>query len=224
MIFADRQDAGRQLAQRLSSLHFDPKSALVLAIPRGGVVVGAEIAGALHLPLDVYITRKLTAPGNPELAIGAVASDGTVFLDQEMAHSAGASERYVASETTRQLAELRRRLRVYRGDRPFPQLRGQTVILVDDGIATGATTLVALRALRRQAPKRLILAIPVGPPDAIRRMEGEADEVVVLQTPEPFWAVGAFFADWAQTSDDEVIALLNRHPDSNMRYENGGTP
>ncbi len=211
MIFADRQDAGRQLAQRLSSLHFDPKSALVLAIPRGGVVVGAEIASALHLPLDVYITRKLTAPGNPELAIGAVAADGTVFLDQEMAHSAGASDRYVAAETERQIVESRRRLRVYRGDRPFPQLRGRSVILVDDGIATGATTLVALRALRRQAPKKLVLAIPVGPPDAIRRMEGEADEVVVVQTPEPFWAVGAFFADWSQTSDDEVIALLNQH-------------
>ncbi len=211
MRFRDRQDAGRQLARRLASLHLDPKTALILAIPRGGVVVGAEIAASLHLPLDVYITRKLTAPGNPELAIGAVASDGSVFLDEDMARSAGASERYVATETERQNLEMQRRLRVYRGDRPAPALKGKDVVLVDDGIATGATTLVALRTLRRQDPARLVLAIPVGPPDAIRRMEGEADQVVVLATPEPFWAVGAFFSDWSQTSDSEVIALLNQH-------------
>lgn len=211
MLFRDRQDAGRQLARRLASLHLDPKTALILAIPRGGVVVGAEIAASLHLPLDVYITRKLTAPGNPELAIGALAADGAVFLDEDLARSTGASERYVVMETERQTLEMQRRLRVYRGDRPAPTLKGKDVVLVDDGIATGATMLVALRALRRQAPARLILAIPVGPPDAIRRMESEADQVVVLAAPEPFWAVGAFFSDWSQTSDGEVIALLNQH-------------
>jgi putative phosphoribosyl transferase len=211
MLFRDRQDAGRQLARRLASLQLDPITALVLAIPRGGVVVGAEIASILHLPLDVYVTRKLTAPGNPELAIGAVDSEGAVFLDEVMARSAGASDRYVASETERQTLELRRRLQVYRGDRPPPTVKGKDVVLVDDGIATGATTLIALRALRRQGPGRLILAVPVGPPDAVRRMEPEADHVVVLATPNPFWAVGAFFADWSQTSDAEVIELLKQH-------------
>jgi putative phosphoribosyl transferase len=211
MLFRDRQDAGRQLARRLASLRLDPKHALLLAIPRGGVVVAAEIAAALHLPLDVFITRKLGAPGNPELAIGAIASDGAVFLDDLLVQSTGATERYVASETERQREEIRRRLLRYRGDRPSPTLQGKDVVLVDDGIATGATTLVALRALRRQDPARLILAVPVGPPDAIRRMEREADLVVALEQPEPFWSVGAFFADWAQTTDNEVVDLLSRH-------------
>jgi putative phosphoribosyl transferase len=210
LLFRDREDAGRQLAHRLASMHLSPSSALVLAIPRGGVVVGAEIAAALHLPLDVYITRKL-APDNPELAIGAVAPDGEVFVDADLARSTGASERYVVMETERQALEVSRRLRVYRGDRSLPLLAGKDVVLVDDGIATGATTLVALRSLRRQDPARLILAVPVGPREAIRRMEAEADQVAALATPEPFWAVGAFFTNWSQTSDAEVIALLEQY-------------
>jgi putative phosphoribosyl transferase len=211
MLFRDRQDAGLQLARRLDKVHLDFKTALVLAIPRGGVVVGAKVADALHLPLDVYVTRKLSAPGNPELAIGAASADGAVFLDEDMARSAGATERYVAMETERQASEIQRRLRIYRGDRPPPTLTGKDVVLVDDGIATGATTLVALRALRREQPSRLILAVPVGPAAALRSMEAEADQVVFVAAPEPFWAVGAFFADWPQVSDDEVVELLNQH-------------
>jgi putative phosphoribosyl transferase len=211
MLFQDRQDAGRQLAIRLASLHLHPESAIVLAIPRGGVVVGAEIAQALHLPMDVYIIRKLGAPGNPELAIGAVAADGTTYLDETISRSVGASEAYVALEAGRQAVEVQRRLRAYRGDRPPPTLKAKQVVLVDDGIATGATTIVALLALRQQEPASLILAVPVGPPDALQRMRGEADQVVVLAEPEPFWAVGAFFSDWSQTSDSQVIELIEKH-------------
>jgi predicted phosphoribosyltransferase len=209
MLFANRQEAGRQLAQRLALLEGAESGALLLAVPRGGVVVAAEIARALRLPLDVFITRKLGAPGNEELAIGALSSDGTVVLDEQLTRSTGADEAYIAQETERQRQEISRRLRRYRGERPPPAVTGRTVVLVDDGVATGATTLAALRALRKQAPGRLILAVPVGPPDSINRLSAEADEVICLATPEPFWAVGRFFADWSQTTDEEVATLLD---------------
>jgi len=209
MLFANRQEAGRQLAQRLALLEGAESGALLLAVPRGGVVVAAEIARALRLPLDVFITRKLGAPGNEELAIGALSSDGTVVLDEQLTRSTGADEAYIAQETERQRQEISRRLQRYRGERPPPAVTGRTVVLVDDGVATGATTLAALRALRKQAPGRLILAVPVGPPDSINRLSAEADEVICLATPEPFWAVGRFFADWSQTTDEEVATLLD---------------
>ncbi len=209
-MFKDRVEAGRRLAQRLAYLKDQAKEVIVLAVPRGGVVVGAEIAQALGAPLDVYITRKIGAPGNEELAIGAIAGDGTVILDEAIARSTGAGDRYIAQETERQRQGMARRLKRYRGERPWPILKGKTVILVDDGVATGATTLAALRALRKQEPAQLILAVPVGPPDSIERLRGEADAVICLATPEPFGAVGRFFADWSQTSDEEVIALLNK--------------
>lgn len=204
-------EAGRRLAQRLAYLKDKAKEVIVLAVPRGGVVVGAEIAQALGAPLDVYITRKIGAPGNEELAIGAIAGDGTVILDEAIARSTGAGDRYIAQETERQRQEIARRLKRYRGERPWPILKDKTVILVDDGVATGSTTLAALRALRKQAPAQLILAVPVGPPDSIERLSREADAVICLATPEPFWAVGRFFADWSQTSDEEVIALLKKY-------------
>lgn len=211
MIFKDRQDAGRQLAQHLSFLRAGAGNTWILGLPRGGVVVAAEVARSLGAPLDVYITRKIGAPGNEELAIGAVSSDGTTVLDEDLVRATGASDRYVAQETERQRAEIQRRLARYRGNRPAPTLSGKTVVLVDDGVATGATTLAALRSLRSQKPARLILAVPVGPPDTIQKLGHEADQVVCLATPEPFWAVGAFFADWSQTTDEEVVALLTKY-------------
>jgi len=211
MLFKDRVEAGQKLAQRLAFLKPKAKAVIVLAVPRGGVVVGAEIAKALGVPLDVYITRKIGAPGNEELAIGAVSSDGTIVLDHYLAQATGADDHYIAQETQRQQQEIARRLKLYRGDRPAPILKGKIVILVDDGVATGATTMAALRALRKQDPAELILAVPVGPPDSIERLSQEADQVICLATPEPFWAVGRFFLDWSQTSDEEVIDLLTKY-------------
>jgi predicted phosphoribosyltransferase len=181
---------------------------LILAVPRGGVVVGSEIARALQAPLDVFIARKIGAPGNPELAIGAVASDGTAVLDEELVAQLGVSQSYIRSATERERVEIERRLRAYRGDRPPLAVAGKVVVLADDGVATGATTLAAVRSLRAQGPRELILAVPVGPRETIRMLSREVDGAVVLDTPEPFWAVGAFYERFEQTSDREVIALL----------------
>jgi len=181
---------------------------IVLGVPRGGVVVAHEIAKSLNVPLDVYITRKIGAPYNPELALGAVASDGTLFLDQDLIRSMGVPDDYVQAETGRQRREISRRLEAYRGTRPEPEIQGKTVVLVDDGVATGATILASLRALRQRRPARLILAVPVGPQDVLRSLAHEADEVVYLDAPEAFWAVGAFYDVFDQTSDAEVIRLL----------------
>ena len=208
MLFEDRADAGRQLAAALQDLR--GKETIVLAVPRGGVVVAYEVARALDAPLDVYIARKLGAPGNEELALGAVASDGTVVLDPTLIRQLGVTQRYIEAEMERQRAEILRRLSTYRNQRALPVLKGKNVILVDDGVATGATTLAALRALRKQSPAMLVLAVPVGPPDVIERLRSEADRVVCLHTPEPFWAVGRFFMDWEQLSDQDVANLLNR--------------
>jgi len=207
MQFRDRREAGQLLAEALADLR-GAKDVIVLGIPRGGVVVAHEVAAALKAPLDVYITRKIGAPYNPELAIGAVASDGTLVLDDDLIARVGAPDAYVQSETERQRQEIERRMLAYRGDRPAPQLEGRTVILVDDGVATGATVLASLRAIRQQKPKELIAAIPVGPADTLGELEKEADRVVCLHHPEVFWAVGAFYAIFDQTSDVEVVRLL----------------
>jgi len=207
MHFRDRHEAGRLLAKELASLR-GQKNMIVLGIPRGGVVVAYEVAKELGAPLDVYITRKIGAPHNPELAIGAVASDGTLVLDDDLVRRMGAPDDYVQEETERQRKEIQRRLAAYRGSRPEPELQDKTVILVDDGIATGATVLASLRALKQRKPAQLILAVPVGPADTISLMSQEADRVVCLYTPRIFWAVGAFYAVFDQTSDAEVIQLL----------------
>jgi putative phosphoribosyl transferase len=199
MIFANRVDAGRRLAARLEE--YRSPDTIVLAIPRGGVVVGYEVARALGAPLDVTIPRKIGAPGQPELAIGAIGDD-VVVLDDRTISYLHVREEYISEEIERQKAEIERRWRLYRDDRPFPNVKGKTVLLVDDGMATGATTLAAARAVRAKDPGRLVLAVPVASP--------EVDEIVVLETPEPFFSVGSWYSVFDQTSDEEVIDLLHR--------------
>ena len=211
MHFRDRVEAGQLLAKDLAWLK-DQQGVIVLGIPRGGVVVANEIAKALHAPLDVYITRKLGAPHNPELAIGALASDGAAFLDQEMIRRLGVTAEFVQSEIARQRKEIARRMAAYHGTRPEPDLHDKTVVLVDDGVATGATVLVSLRSIRQRQPRQLILAVPVGAPDSISSLQKEADHVVCLCSPEVFWAVGSFYSDFSQTSDQEVIQMLAERP------------
>ena len=207
MIFKDRSAAGKQLAARLAFLKDQP-SVIVLGIPRGGVVVAAEIARALHAPLDVLLAHKLGAPFNPELAIGALTSTGEVLLDEILVSELRLSEKEIAREVEHQRKEIARRLAVFRRGRAPLDLQNKTVVIVDDGIATGATMLAALRGLRLQKPARVILAIPVGPPETMQRLAGECDQAIVLDTPEPFWAVGRFYQQFSQTSDEQVIALL----------------
>ncbi len=207
VLFQDRRDAGRQLAERLAFLKDEP-NVIVLGIPRGGVVVAAEIARALAAPLDVFLAHKLAAPFNPELAIGALTSDDQVLLDEGLVSELRLSEKEIAQEVEHQRKEIARRLNLFRKARPPLDVNAKTVVLADDGVATGSTTLAALRALRRHQPARLILAIPVGPPDTVARLARECDEVVALATPEPFWAVGRFYLHFDQTEDAEVIALL----------------
>jgi predicted phosphoribosyltransferase len=207
-VFADRKDAGRRLAARLQ--HLQKPGVSVLGIPRGGVIVAAEVAAALGAPLDVIVPRKIGAPFNPELAVGAVAPDGTIFYDEALIDYAGIDRRDLERQAAEELQEIRRRLSTYRDARaPKPsEYRERTVILVDDGIATGYTVQAALRSLRRQKPSRLVLAVPVAPPESLARLKPNADEVICLLIPEAFYAVGQFYQDFRQTTDEEVIAAL----------------
>ncbi len=207
MLFRDRHEAGKLLAQKLLDLKGNP-NAIVLGIPRGGVVVAYEVAKTLGLPLDVFVARKIGAPGNPELAIGAVASDGTVVLDELSISLMGVPKQYIEKETERQKEEIRKRIQAYRGGREGYSLEGKIVILVDDGVATGATIIASLRAIKASNPSQIILAVPVAPPDTVEKLRREADKVICLYTPSPFWAVGAFYVNFEQISDEEVQGLL----------------
>jgi putative phosphoribosyl transferase len=207
--FNDRVDAGKRLASELAD--FKGKDALVLAIPRGGVVVGYEIAKALSLQLDVIIPRKIGAPDNPELAIGAVTEDGTTILDRSLIAYIGVQPYYIEEESERQRQEIHRRLKVYRQNEPYPNLKGRRVIIVDDGIATGSTMKAALASVKNRGAKSVTIAIPVGPPSTIGELEKIADRVVCPYTPEYFQAIGQFYRDFAQTTDEEVIELLKKN-------------
>ncbi|MDI9568956.1 MAG: phosphoribosyltransferase [Bacillota bacterium] len=208
MLFADRYDAGRRLAEKLS--HYQGKNPLILAVPRGGIPVAYEILQVTGGRLDLVIPRKLSAPQNPELALGAVAPDGTVVLEERIIRKLGVSQEYIREEVSRQLAEIEGRLERYRGSRPFPNLAGEIVLVVDDGVATGATLRAALKMVRGKGARSLILAVPVGPPETIAALGREVDEVVCLATPELFYAVGQFYQDFSQTSDREVADLLQQ--------------
>ncbi len=204
--FEDREDAGRQLAERLA--RYGDESPIVLALPRGGVPVGYAIARALKAPLDVFIARKLGAPGRRELGIGAVAQGGVRVLSEHTIQALGIPEEYIEQVAAEETAEIERRLRLLRGDRPEPEIRGRTVILVDDGIATGVTAWAAIRALRRRAPRRLVLAVPVCAPQTAEAIRPEVDDLVCLKAPSNLMAIGFWYRDFEQVSDEEVIELL----------------
>jgi predicted phosphoribosyltransferase len=206
-LFADRVEAGRRLASALARI--SSKGAIALAIPRGGVVVGFEVAQALVIPLDLIIPRKIGAPDNPELAIGAVAENGTIILDDRLVKYLQVSENYIRTESEKQKLEIKRRLRLYRGDAPYPNIKDREVIVLDDGVATGYTMKAALASVRKKGAKAVIIAVPVGPRSTIDELAKEADHVVCLYTPEPFYAIGQFYKNFPQTTDKEVIKLLN---------------
>jgi putative phosphoribosyl transferase len=205
--FPDRTTAGCALAEALAG-RFAAEPVVVLALPRGGVPVGYAIARRLRAPLDILLVRKLGVPGQPELAAGALASGGIQVLNRDIMHALGLTESALAPTVAAARAELERRERVYRGSRPALEVAGHCVILVDDGVATGATVRAAVAALRTQHPARVVVAVPVGAPDTVAILRGEADEVVCLATPEPFWGVGRWYRNFEQVSDEEVGRLL----------------
>ncbi len=205
--FKDRQEAGRALAQRVAAALPADADAIVLALPRGGVPVGWEVARAIAAPLDVLVVRKLGYPGQEEYAMGAIAAGG-VRVSNADADAWPIDARALEAVTAREQAELERRERLYRGDRAFPELAGRHVVLVDDGLATGATMRAAVRAVRQHAPERILVAVPVGARDSLEALRAVADEVICVHTPEPFRAVGLWYRDFDQTSDEEVARLL----------------
>ena len=214
MYFLDRQDAGRRLAAHIQQLlkekGISTNDVLVLALPRGGVPVGYEVAAALHAPLDVFIVRKLGTPGHSELAMGAIASGGVRLLNDEVIGGLKISEAEIERVTGAEMVELERREAAYRGGLPERDVREKTVLLIDDGLATGHSMLAAVKALRQSKSERIVVAVPVGPPDICAQMQQQADEVICLATPRDFSAVGTWYRDFTQTSDEEVHELLAR--------------
>jgi putative phosphoribosyl transferase len=207
--FADRKEAGQKLALKLQ--HLRGQDVIVLALPRGGVPVAFEIAKVLKIPLEVFQVRKLGTPGQEELAMGAIASGGVRVLNENIIKSLRIDERSLEEEVAKEQTELQRRETLYRGTAPFPLLDNKTVIVVDDGIATGATIRAAVKALRQHQPAKIIVAAPTSARDTYQTLRTEADEVVCLATPEPYIAVGVWYDHFPQTSDDEVRALLESH-------------
>ncbi len=205
--FRNRQQAGQRLARQLSTYAGNPK-VLVLALPRGGVAVASEVARALRAPLDVFVVRKLGVPGIEELAMGAVASGDVRVLNESVVKQLNIPEEVIDEVAAEELAEVKRRERAYRGNQPTPVVSGRVLIVVDDGLATGATMRAAIKALRLQQPERIVVAVPVAPGETVEEIRAEADEVVCLMTPLLFWGIGQWYEDFAQLTDDEVRILL----------------
>jgi putative phosphoribosyl transferase len=215
--FKNREEAGRRLVDQLIQYRDDP-TAVVIALPRGGVAVGYQLSMGLHLPLDVFITRKLGAPDNPEYALGAVGETGTISLNPEAMAAYGFSRTDIEGLVEMQQQEIARRQGMYRQSRQMPTLADHSVILVDDGIATGSTFFAAAQSIRHLKPRRLIGAIPVGPVDTMRDVRTRVDELIVLATPDPFWAVGHHYLDFTQVSDHDVVEYLNLAEESRLEW------
>ena len=207
--FRDRTEAGQLLAQQLST-YAGRSDVIVLALPRGGVPVAYEVSRALGVPLDVFVVRKLGVPGHEELAMGAIASGGVSVLNEDVVEALRIPPRVIETVAARELGELKRRERAYRGGRAAPEVRGRTLILVDDGLATGSTMRAAVAALRRLGPARIIVAVPTAAPTTCEQFRHEADDCVCDITPEPFYSVGLWYEDFSQTTDDQVRDLLER--------------
>ena len=222
--FEDRAEAGRRLGRRLREEYGGRPDLLVLGLPRGGVPVAREVARALDAPLDVLVVRKLGVPSQPELAFGAIAGGGERYVDRDMVRRLGLSEEQIEEVTAREREELRRREDEYRGGRREVRVEGRTVLVVDDGVATGATLQAALRVLREADAGRIVVAVPVAPSDSLEKLAEEADEVVCLRTPEPFFAISPHYRSFPQTSDDEVRRLLREAPGATDPGTESGPP
>jgi putative phosphoribosyl transferase len=207
MIFLDRFDAGKQLAKKLLHYRGDP-NALVLALPRGGVQTGYVVAKELDLPLDITCPRKIGAPGNSEFAIGAITETGEGILHQDVIQTLSVSDRYLKEKIAEETLTAKRRLEIYRGGRPPRQLKGKTVIIVDDGLATGATMQAAIFSVKKEGAAKIVIALPVAPPGSTLNFENDVSEIVCLMNPINFYAVGQFYTHFSQVSDQEVISLL----------------
>ena len=207
MIFRDRVEAGKRLAGALKGFG---KDAVVLGIPRGGVVVANEVAKALGARLDIVVTRKIEAPGEPEFALGAVTQEGDVIMDRQAAESLGASKEYIDDQIRKKREEVNDRMQRLRGDAPYPSLQGKVVLIVDDGIATGSSVGAAVMSVKKRRPREIVVAVPVAPRDAIETLTEEGTKVVCLETPGPFLAIGEFYRDFGQVEDLEVKRILDR--------------
>ncbi|HMC65690.1 MAG TPA: phosphoribosyltransferase [Gemmataceae bacterium] len=216
MYFPDRTAAGQQLAEQLTD-YADRSDVLVLALPRGGVPVGFEIAKALRTPLDVFLVRKLGVPGHRELAMGAIATGGIRVINEDVVQTLAIPDDTIDLVAAEEQQELDRRQQLYRGDRPPPAIAGRIIILVDDGLATGSTMRAAIAAVRQQKPARIVVAVPVGAAASVEELQAEVDELVCILTPEPFHAVGAWYRDFSQVTDDEIRELLKRAEETGNR-------
>jgi putative phosphoribosyl transferase len=206
VLFRNREEAGRKLAGAL--MEFKGKDVVVLGIPRGGVVVANEVAKALGAPLDIVVTRKIEAPGEPEYALGAVTQEGDVIMDRQAAESLGATPDYLDDQVRKKKEEVKERMERLRGDKKYPRLDGKVVIIVDDGIATGSSVSAAVMSVKKRKPKEVVVAVPVAPADAVEMLAAEGARVVCLETPGPFLAIGEFYGDFDQVEDSEVKRIL----------------